>query len=77
MTTACVFPLEPPQTPVPGLHWTLEPERLTPDPGVLKLNAVMAGITPYASVALLLVVSTAFTVVDVTVPVVVVVAFTV
>jgi len=42
-------------------------EKLTLDEGVLKLNAVIVGIAPYVIVALLLVVSTAFTVVERTV----------
>jgi hypothetical protein len=55
----------------------LEPEKLTLDPGLLKLNAVMTGIAPKVSVALLLAVSTGFTFVDVTLPVPTVVALTV
>jgi hypothetical protein len=59
------------------LQSTPEPEYVTLEVGVLKLNAVIAGMTPYVSVALLLAVSPAFKVVDVTVPVVVVAALTV
>jgi hypothetical protein len=46
MTTAWEMPLELLQTPVPAVHCTPNPEKLTLDVGALKLNALIAGIAP-------------------------------
>jgi len=61
--TAWVPVLEPLHKPVPGGHGTLDPEKLTLDVGVLKLNALIA--VPLKVIwALLLAVSAPFMVVD-------------
>jgi len=59
--------LEPLHKPVPGVHCTLNPEKLTLDVGVLKAKALIA-VVPKVIWALLLAVSGAFMVVDWTAP---------